>query len=107
MSGAAPKTAEELRTLILARYDELSKRLQQIARYVLDEPNAFALEKLAVLAERSGVQPSTIVRFAKSFGFDGASQMQKLFRDGLLSGGVVLGYNERVQIGRASCRERV
>ncbi|WP_421731303.1 MurR/RpiR family transcriptional regulator [Brevundimonas sp.] len=93
----APTTAEELRAAILDRYESLSKRLQQIARYVLDEPNAVALETLAVLAERSGVQPSAIVRFAKSFGFDGATQMQRLFRDGLLSGNAALAYGERVR----------
>jgi DNA-binding MurR/RpiR family transcriptional regulator len=92
-----PQTADALRAAILERYDTLSKRLQQIARYVLDEPNAVALETLAVLAERSGVQPSAIVRFAKSFGYDGATQMQRLFRDGLLSGGSALGYGERVR----------
>jgi DNA-binding MurR/RpiR family transcriptional regulator len=94
---SVPTTAEELRAAILERYDSLSKRLQQIARYVLDEPNELALETLAVIAERSGVQPSAIVRFAKSFGFDGASQMQRLFRDGLLSGHAALGYSERVR----------
>ena len=92
-----PSRAEELRQAILARYDTLSKRLQQIARYVLDEPNAVALETLAVLSERSGVQPSAIVRFAKTFGFDGATQMQRLFRDGLLSANASLGYSERVR----------
>jgi len=94
---SVPTTAEELRAAILERYDRLSKRLQQIARYVLDEPNELALETLAVIAERTGVQPSAIVRFAKSFGFDGASQMQRLFRDGLLSGHAALGYSERVR----------
>ena len=92
-----PSSAEELRQAILARYDSLSKRLQQIARYVLDEPNAVALETLAVLSERAGVQPSAIVRFAKTFGFDGATQMQRLFRDGLLSANASLGYSERVR----------
>jgi DNA-binding MurR/RpiR family transcriptional regulator len=96
-SNTPPTTAEELRAAILARYESLSKRLQQIARYVLDEPNAVALETLAVLAERTGVQPSAIVRFAKYFGFDGATQMQRLFRDGLLSGTAPLGYSERVR----------
>lgn len=96
-TGPPPATAEELRAAILDRYDSLSKRLQQIARYVLDEPNDMALETLAVLAERSGVQPSAIVRFAKSFGYPGASQMQRLFRDGLLSGQSALGYGERVR----------
>ncbi|GAA0650074.1 MurR/RpiR family transcriptional regulator [Brevundimonas lenta] len=97
MADTVPTTAEELRAAILERYESLSKRLQQIARYVLDEPNAVALETLAVLAERSGVQPSAIVRFAKSFGFDGATQMQRLFRDGLLSGNAALAYGERVR----------
>ena len=92
-----PTTADELRAAILVRYESLSKRLQQIARYVLDEPNAVALETLAVLSDRIGVQPSAIVRFAKSFGFDGATQMQRLFRDGLLSGAAPLGYGERVR----------
>lgn len=96
-TGPPPATAEELRAAILERYDGLSKRLQQIARYVLDEPNDMALETLAVLAERSGVQPSAIVRFAKSFGYAGASQMQRLFRDGLLSGQSAMGYGERVR----------
>jgi DNA-binding MurR/RpiR family transcriptional regulator len=92
-----PTSAEELRSAILKRYESLSKRLQQIARYVLDEPNAVALETLAVLAERCSVQPSAIVRFAKSFGFEGATQMQRLFRDGLLSGSAPAGYSERVR----------
>lgn len=92
-----PASAEELRAAILARYDGLSKRLKQIATYILDEPNAVALETLAVLSERCGVQPSAIVRFAKSFGFDGATQMQRLFRDGLLSANASLGYGERIR----------
>ncbi len=97
MTANAPASADELRTAILERYDSLSKRLQQIARYVLDEPNEMALETLAVISERCGVQPSAIVRFAKSFGYPGASQMQRLFRDGLLSGHAGLGYGERVR----------
>jgi DNA-binding MurR/RpiR family transcriptional regulator len=92
-----PQTAEELRAAILERYEDLSKRLQQIARYVLDEPNAVALETLAVIGERAGVQPSAIVRFAKAIGFDSASQMQKVIRDGLIAGTASLGYSERVR----------
>lgn len=97
MEHTAPTSAEELRTQIVLRYDGLSKRLKQIARHILDEPNDMALETLAVIASRCGVQPSTIVRFAKTFGFEGASQMQRLFRDGLLSSNAALGYSERVR----------
>ena len=107
MSTAArsPQTSEELRATILERYEDLSKRLQQIARYVLDEPNAIGLETLAVIGERAGVQPSAIVRFAKAIGFESASQMQKVVRDGLIAGSGVLGYSERVRQFSESARD--
>ncbi|MBL8521764.1 MAG: MurR/RpiR family transcriptional regulator [Betaproteobacteria bacterium] len=101
-----PATAEELRHAILERHGSLSKRLQQIARYVLDEPNELAIETLSVIAERAGVQPSAIVRFAKEFGYPGASQMQRVFRDNLLSGNAAIGYGERVRHFNAGLSRR-
>jgi len=92
-----PTTAAELREAILARYDSLSGRLRQFAHYVLDAPNEVALETLAVIAERSGVQPSAIVRFAKQFGFDGASPMQRIFRADLVAAHPAAAYGERVR----------
>lgn len=93
----SPDSADAMRAEILQRYDDLSRRLQQIGRYVLDHPNDLALETLAVIASRCAVQPSAIVRFAKVFGFDGATQMQRLFRDELLEGQTAPGYAERVR----------
>lgn len=92
-----PENVEELRKEILSNYDGLSKRLQQVAKYVLDHPNDMALETLAVISNRIGVQPSTIVRFAKALGYDGATPMQRLYRDELLAGQHVLGYRERIR----------
>jgi DNA-binding MurR/RpiR family transcriptional regulator len=92
-----PKTIEDLRQAIVERYDHLSNRLQLIARHALDQPDDFALQTLAVISERSGAQPSAIVRFSKTFGFSGASDMQRLFRDSLVSGNSALGYGERVR----------
>jgi DNA-binding MurR/RpiR family transcriptional regulator len=96
-SGSVPKTADELLAAIVERYDALSKRLQLIARHVLDHPNDFALQTLAIISKRSGAQPSAIVRFSKAFGFAGASDMQRLFRDRLVSSHAALGYGERVR----------
>ena len=95
--ASAPTTAAELREAILARYDSLSGRLRQFAHYVLDAPNDVALETLAVIAERSGVQPSAIVRFAKQFGFEGASPMQRVFRADLVAANPAAAYGERVR----------
>ena len=79
------KNLETLRGDIVRRYDELSPRLQQVAKYVLENPNDMALQTLAVIADRCDVQPSTIVRFAKTFGYEGASDMQELFKDEMLT----------------------
>jgi DNA-binding MurR/RpiR family transcriptional regulator len=93
----SPKNIEQLRAEIVARHDELSPRLRQVAAYVLEHPNDVGLETLAVIADRCGVQASTIVRFAKAFGYDGASKMQRLFRDELLSSAPSPSYAERIR----------
>jgi DNA-binding MurR/RpiR family transcriptional regulator len=93
----APKTPESLRNEIVRRYDELSPRLKQVAKFVLENPNDVALQTLAVIAARSKVQPSTIVRFAKTFGYEGASDIQKLFRDEILNLAPSANYSERIR----------
>jgi DNA-binding MurR/RpiR family transcriptional regulator len=50
-----------------------------------------------VIAERSNVQPSTIVRFAKTFGYEGASDIQKLFRDEIRNLTPSASYSERIR----------
>ncbi|MDR6511130.1 DNA-binding MurR/RpiR family transcriptional regulator [Novosphingobium capsulatum] len=97
-----PGSADALRDMILARYDGMTKVLQQVGRYVLDHPEDMALLTLNELAERSGTQPSAIVRFAKALGFTGAGPMQRLLRDSLIAQNSALGYSERVhQFGAA------
>jgi DNA-binding MurR/RpiR family transcriptional regulator len=101
-----PATVEALRTAVLEQYEGLSKGLQRIARYILDHPNQVAIETVGVIAQRSNCQPSAVVRFAQSFGYDGALQMQRLFRDGLLSNHSGLSYDERVKKFRQTLDER-
>ena len=64
----APGAYEGLRNAIAARYPELSKQLQKIARFALEYPDDLALETVASLAARAGVQPSSMVRFAQALG---------------------------------------
>ena len=97
MTPTAPDNLETLRSEIAGRYDELSPRLKQVATYVLDHPNDIALETLAIIAERCNAQPSTIVRFAKVFGYRGASEMQRLFRNEILTTAPSPSYSERIR----------
>ena len=97
MPPSPPDNLELLRSEIANRYEELSPRLKQVASFVLDNPNDIALETLAVNASRCDVQPSTIVRFAKVFGYSGASEMQRLFRDEILAAAPSPSYSERIR----------
>ncbi len=90
-------SVDDLRNEIIGRYSGLSKRLQQVGKYVIDSQNDFAIETVATIAERSGVQPSAVIRFAKEFGFDGASAMQRLFRQKLISESASDSYRDRVR----------
>jgi DNA-binding MurR/RpiR family transcriptional regulator len=86
---------EHLRNKLVEGYSNLSGRLQQITRYAMTHPNDMALETIAVIAKRTEVPPSSLIRFAKSFGFSGFSEMQKVFQQGLL--GRMSEYQKRVQ----------
>ena len=92
-----PQTVEALRAEIMRQYDMASRRMKQVASFVLDKPEDVAFETLAVVADRAGVQPSTIVRFAKTLGYPGASQMQKVIRDEMLASHITLAYGERAR----------
>ncbi len=94
-SKNAPKTYDELQRTITERYDSLSRQLQQIAHFVVENPDDLALETITRLAELAEVQPSSMVRFAQALGFDGFSTMQRLFRSRLIEGS--LNYRERIQ----------
>lgn len=75
-----PQDFDALRTAILERKGELPKRLTQVAAYALDHPDEIAFGTAASIALSAHVQPSTLVRFAQHFGFDGFSGLQLLFR---------------------------
>ena len=75
-----PQAFDALRSVILERKGELPKRLTQVAAYALDHPDEIAFGTAASIAISANVQPSTLVRFAQHFGFEGFSGLQLLFR---------------------------
>jgi len=86
---------EHLRNELVRCHGDLSRRLQQVTRFAMSHPNDMALETIAVIAERAEVPPSSLIRFAKSFGFSGFSKMQKVFKQGLVDS--TSDYRQRVQ----------
>lgn len=78
--ASRPETFDDLQRAIVSGFPKFSKRLQQIAGYALDNPSDLALETIATVAQRAGVQPSSLIRFGKVLGFSGYSEMQRVFR---------------------------
>jgi DNA-binding MurR/RpiR family transcriptional regulator len=103
MTAARPTSYEELREEIARRHGELSDRLQRIAVYAVEQPNEIALNTVSALAGAIGVQPSSIVRFANAFGYDGFSEMQQVFRSRLVAEASP-GYRARFAAARGSKR---
>jgi DNA-binding MurR/RpiR family transcriptional regulator len=91
----SPRDFETLRAMIVERRDSLPKRLAQVAVYALDNPDEIAFGTAASIAQAAMVQPSTLVRFAQAFGYQGFSELQEVFRSRLRDR--VLSYDERLQ----------
>ena len=51
------KNLAELQDQIRSRYGELSKRLQQVAKYLIDNKNIVAMQTVAAIAKEAGVPP--------------------------------------------------
>ena len=85
---------ENLKTEISQQYPALSRQLQEIARFTLENPQEIALDTVAAAASKVGVQPSAMVRFAQALGFGGYSDMQQICRDQLVQRST--SYRERI-----------
>ena len=85
-----------LQTEIQTRYDSLSKRLKQVAKYILDNSDSIVFDTVAVIAEKADVPPSTLIRFASEFGFSGFNEMKQIFRENLME--KTTNYTERLQL---------
>lgn len=94
-----------LQNEIRSRYDGLSKRLKQVAQYVLDNNNSVVFDTVAIISERAGVPPSTLIRFANAFGFSGFNEMKQIFRENLIE--ETVSYTERLQVFRQLEPEQV
>ena len=48
----------------------LSPKLKNVAKLILDKPNAVATTSMRALAKQAGVTPPTMIRLAKELGFE-------------------------------------
>jgi DNA-binding MurR/RpiR family transcriptional regulator len=78
-----PDTLDGLRQLIGQQSERLTPRMRDAARYACEHPNELALSPLAAVAERADIAPAAFIRMAKALGYDGYTDLQRLFREPL------------------------
>lgn len=71
---------EAFRAKVTEIQADLPRRLLQVADFALRHPDEMALGTVASIAARAQVQPSTVVRFAQTLGYQGFSELQNVFR---------------------------
>ena len=107
MPAAAPRSNDydQLKGELSRLYPGMSPQLQRIATFALEHPQDMALDTVATLARGVGVQPSAMVRFAQALGYDGFSELQRVFRGRLVERSNnypgLRNYRERIEAFRA------
>ncbi|WP_349971130.1 MurR/RpiR family transcriptional regulator [Pseudomonas caspiana] len=94
--SAVPQTLAELRAAIVEQQDRLTARMRDAACYLTEHPHDVALNTVAALAERSGIASSAFIRLAKALGFNGFSDLQRLFKAPLQQAGTS-SFSERIR----------
>ncbi len=66
------------------KFPELSKGHKKIAKYLLEQPQQFAIKSAGQIGTEVGVSETTVIRFCYSLKYDGFSDLQKKVRETLL-----------------------
>lgn len=79
-AAGPPRDYDGLKDLLIARREDLPKRLVQVAAFALENPDEIAFGTVASVASQARVQPSTLIRFAQTIGYAGFTDLQEVFR---------------------------
>lgn len=91
---ASPPTAKgPLNDRLVNVFEQLSGQLQVAARYLIDHPAQVPLCSMRELARQAEVKPATMLRLAKTLGFEGFEQIRQLYASALLDSSV--GFHQR------------
>jgi DNA-binding MurR/RpiR family transcriptional regulator len=92
---AEPMDYADLVERLKARRTSLSPRLQDVAQFVLNNPEDVAILTIVEIARAAKVPPSAITRFTQDLGLERFSELQAIFRSRLV--GPRLAYVDRLR----------
>ena len=76
-------------------FEGLTPELRKAASWMLENPNEISVSSIREIAEAADVKPNTLVRLARSVGFDGYEEFRAPFRDEVRRGPV--GFPDRAR----------
>ncbi|MEM9104925.1 MAG: silent information regulator protein Sir2, partial [Pseudomonadota bacterium] len=76
-SSAAPQNVLHA---LAAELENLTPETRKAAAYVLENPNDVSVSSIREIAEAARVKPNTLVRMARSVGFEGYEDFREPFR---------------------------
>lgn len=74
-------TIEEFNNRLIAAYDKLSPHLKKASKYILENPDQVAIHSMRTIAKKSEVHPTTMVRLAQKFSFEGYQELRTLYQE--------------------------
>jgi len=99
-SPANKLTWPALQDRIKNSYPDMSKRLQQVAAYVLENQRLVAFDTIAVLSEQMKVPPSTLIRFASALDLSGFNELKNILKEDMLTH--TPNYSNRIRMMKGS-----
>ncbi|MCC2596091.1 MurR/RpiR family transcriptional regulator [Pusillimonas sp. MFBS29] len=79
VKDAAPASLEALTARIQRDFAQMTPQFQVGARHLLEFPLEIPLASMRKIAGQAGVQPATLVRLAKSLGYEGWQELKDVF----------------------------
>jgi DNA-binding MurR/RpiR family transcriptional regulator len=80
-------TDEHVLQRLESRFESLSRQLQNAARFVIDNPQAIALQSMRSAAQSARVHPNAMLRLARELGFDSYEPFRDQFRQWIVGRG--------------------
>ena len=81
-----PDASIDVLTALAEGLDALTPETRKAATYVLENPNEIGISSIREIAEAARVKPNTLVRLARSVGFDGYDEFREPFREEIRRG---------------------
>lgn len=84
-ASLAPQTILDA---LAAELENLTPETRKAAAYVLENPNDVSVSSIREIADAANVKPNTLVRMARSVGFDGYEDFREPFREEIRKGAI-------------------